>query len=121
MPRVLAARGEYVKLVHRLLRLGMLDLTTAPRCVNSLFGVPKGDDIRLILDARLANCHFIDAPRVTLPSPSHLAQLQANGSLAVAKCDLSNFYHQLVLPQWIRTYFALPPLTARERAALASH
>lgn len=120
-PRVLAERGEYVKLVHRMLRLGMLDLTTAPQCVNSLFGVPKGDDIRLILDARLANCHFIDAPRVTLPSPSHLAQLQANGPLAVAKCDLSNFYHQLVLPQWIRTYFALPALTTRERAALASH
>jgi hypothetical protein len=45
-----------------------------PRCVNSLFGVPKGDDIRLILDARLANCHFVDEPNVRLPSPSHLAQ-----------------------------------------------
>ena len=119
-PRVLAARGEYVKLVRRMLRLGMLQLTDAPRCVNSLFGVPKGDDIRLILDARLANCHFVDAPRVNLPSPAHLAQLQARGTFAVAKCDLSNFYHQLVLPQWIRTYFALPALKPREQAFLAS-
>ncbi len=119
-PRVLAQRSEYIKLVHRMLRLGMLQLTSTPQCVNSLFGVPKGDDIRLILDARLANCQFVDAPRVRLPSPSHLAQLQAKGPFAVAKCDLSNFYHQLVLPDWIRPYFALPALTAREQASLLS-
>jgi hypothetical protein len=118
-PRVLAERGEYIKLVHRMLRVGMLQLTSTPHCVNSLFGVPKGDDIRLILDARLANCYFVDAPHVRLPSPSHLAQLQATGPFAVAKCDLSNFYHQLVLPEWIRAYFALPSLTASEQASLA--
>ena len=60
------------------------------------------------------------APRIRLPSPSHLAQLQAQGEIAVAKCDLSNFYHQLVLPEWIRSYFALPALTPGERASLAS-
>ncbi len=119
-PRVLAERSEYIKLVRRMLRLGMLQLTSTPHCVNSLFGVPKGDDIRLILDARLANCHFVDAPYVRLPTPSHLAQLQAQASFAVAKCDLSNFYHQLVLPEWIRPYFALPALTLREQASLAS-
>ena len=119
-PRVLATRTEYIKLVHRMLRLGMLQLTSTPHCVNSLFGVPKGDDIRLILDARLANCYFVDAPPVRLPSPSHLAQLQATSAFVVAKMDLSNFYHQLVLPQWIRSYFALPALTPREQAALAS-
>ena len=117
---MLAERTEYIKLVHRMLRLGMLQLTSTPHCVNSLFGVPKGDDIRLILDARLANCYFVDAPPVRLPSPSHLAQLQATGPFAVAKCDLSNFYHQLVLPEWIRPYFALPALTPREQASLAS-
>jgi hypothetical protein len=119
-PRVLATRNEYVKLVHRMLRLGMLQLTSSPHCVNSLFGVPKGDDIRLILDARLANCYFVDSPHVRLPSPSHLAQLQAEGPFAVAKCDLSNFYHQLELPQWIRPYFALPSLSLREQASLAT-
>ena len=116
-PRVLAKRGEYVKLVRRMLTLGMLQLTAEPNCVNSLFGVPKGDDTRLILDARLANCYFTDAPPVRLPSPSHLAQLQATSAFVVAKMDLSNFYHQLVLPDWIRPYFALPALTAGEQAA----
>ena len=119
-PRVLATRAEYIKLVHRMLRLGMLQLTSTPLCVNSLFGVPKGDDTRLILDARLANCYFVDAPPGRLPSPSHLAQLQATSVFAVAKMDLSNFYHQLVLPQWMRSYFALPALKPREQAVLAS-
>ena len=120
-PRVLATRGEYIRLVRRMLGLGMLQLSSTPQCVNSLFGVPKGDDIRLILDARLANCYFIDAPTVRLPTPSHFAQLQATSGFVVSKLDLSNFYHQLVLPEWIRPYFALPPLSAKEQSQLAQH
>jgi hypothetical protein len=122
-PRVLAHRRQYVQLVHRMLRLGMLQFTTAPQCVNGLFGVPKGDDeTRLILDARAANCYFVDSPHVQLPSPSHLAQLQVHNGrpFSVAKMDLSNFYHQLVLPSWVRPYFSLPPLSAKEMRSLAS-
>lgn len=54
---------------------------------------------------------------VILPSPSHVTALRvqdARDHLWVAKLDLSNFYHQLALPQWIRPYFALPALTAEE-------
>jgi hypothetical protein len=119
-PRVLAVRAEYVSLIARMLRLGMLSLTSSPVCVNGLFGVPKGEQIRLILDARPANCYFVRPPRVTLPSPSHFASLQIppGRSLYVAKMDLSNFYHQLTLPEWMRPYFALPALTVAECRAL---
>jgi hypothetical protein len=119
-PRVLAGRSEYTALVARMHSLGMLSMTTAPMCVNGLFGVPKGDKIRLILDARPANCYFVRPPHVTLPSPSHLAALRIpqGRPLYVAKMDLSNFYHQLTLPEWMRPYFALPPLTAAEIGAL---
>ena len=34
--------------------------------------------------------------------------------------DLSNFYHQLTLPDWIRPYFALPALTAKEVGGISS-
>jgi hypothetical protein len=66
--------------------------------------VPKGDQIRLILDARPANCYFTRPPRVRLPSPTHLANLRIPDGqpLYIAKMDLSNFYHQLTLPDWIR-------------------
>lgn len=115
-PRVLAEHGEYVALVRRMIQLGMLSMTTSPSCVNGLFGVPKGEQTRLILDARPANCYFVRPPAVVLPSPSHLAALRIphGRPLFVAKMDLSNFYHQLTLPEWIRPYFALPALSAQD-------
>ena len=83
--------------------------------------MPKGDGTtRLILDARHANCYFVRPPKVVLPSPSHLAALRlpSHSPLYVAKLDLSNFYHQLALPEWMHQYFALPALSAEELAGL---
>jgi hypothetical protein len=120
-PRVLADRQQYISLVQRMLDLGMLSLTATPKCVNGLFGTPKGETaIRLILDARYANCYFCDPPHVVLPSPSHLAGLAVpDGShLWVAKMDLSNFYHQFLLPVLMQTYFALPHLSHSELTSL---
>lgn len=120
-PRVLADRHQYVELVKRMLLLGMLDLITEPACINGLFGVPKEDgQIRLILDARRANCYFVDPPHVQLPSPSQLSHLVVDQQQPfwVAKLDLSNFYHQLVLPSWMRPFFALPSLSVSELSSL---
>jgi hypothetical protein len=66
----------------------------------------------LIIDARPANSSFIDSPKVELPTPDILSDLQIehNQNLFVAKVDLDNFYHRLRLPNWIRPYFALPPI-----------
>ena len=122
-PSVWADEGEYVKLVKRMVALSMLEFTDSPICVNGIFGIPKSDgQIRLILDARPANCWFTDPPHVSLPSPSHLASLvvPSGDPVWVAKSDLSNFYHQLVLPEWMRPYFCLPGLSAVEVAALVA-
>ena len=122
-PYVWADAGEYVKLVKRMLVLSMLEFTNSPICVNGIFGVPKPDtQIRLILDARPANCWFVDPPHVSLPSPSHIARLVVppGKPVWVAKSDLSNFYHQLVLPEWMRAYFCLPCLSSMEVATLSA-
>ena len=106
-----------------MLKLGMLEMTSAPACVNGFFGMPKGDtDIRLILDARAANCLFVDPPHVQLPIPSDLAQLliPADSPLLVAKLDISNFYHRISLPSWIRPFFSLPSLSHQELLELSS-
>jgi hypothetical protein len=116
-PRVFAERIEYLALVKRMMGVGMLTLTATPLCVNGLFATPKGDGTtRLILDARPANCYFLRPPSVKLPSPAHLAALRLPhaGNLFVAKLDLSNFYHQLALPAWMRVYFALPAVSLQE-------
>jgi len=89
----------------------MASLTTQPKIINGVFCVPKDDkEDRLIIDAVFANAWFVEPAKVRLPDPSHLARLIVSadsGPLYVAKSDLSNFYHHLALPQWIRPYFCL--------------
>jgi hypothetical protein len=116
-PRILkfASSSEYCELVRRMHSINMLAFTTDPKVVNGFFGVPKdGDKIRLIIDARPANCHFTVPPKVELPTPDLLANLVAPAGkpFYVAKVDLDNFYHRLRLPVWMRPYFALPPVRA---------
>ena len=110
-----ASSEQHQLLVQRLHSLNMVDFTTAPKVINGYFGVPKDEDaIRLIIDARPANNAFVDPPKVELPTPDLLANLVAptDQSFYVAKVDLDNFYHRLVLPEWLRPYFALPPVRA---------
>ncbi len=113
--KLCASPSEWVKLVRRLLALGMVDFTTQPAVVCGVFAVPKSaDSDRLIIDARPANTHFAEPEPVQLPTPDLLAKLHTDGDrpFFVAKVDLDNFYHRLRLPVWLRPYFALPPVRA---------
>ncbi len=118
-PRVMvcASHEEYLALIRRMVDLGMVEFTTAPKVVNGVFGVPKdGNSIRLIIDARPANAVFVEPPKVQLPTPDLLSQLVVpeGTPFFVAKVDIDNFYHRLTLPSWMRPYFALPPLSSSE-------
>ena len=88
------------------------------RCGLGVFAVPKDtDQDRLIIDAVFANAWFTTPPKVKLPDPSHLAKLvttSLSGPLFVAKSDLSNFYHHLELPVWLRPYFCLVGIPASD-------
>lgn len=116
-PRVAGLRSEYVKLVARMLSIGMLSFTSQPKAVNGVFTVGKDADFdRLIIDAQPANRLFRDPPGVTLPNPSHLVQLrlEPGSRMFVGKSDFSNYYHHVKLMDWLRDYFALPALTRDE-------
>jgi hypothetical protein len=116
-PRLFASAAEYRGLIRRMVGANMLAFTRQPLVVNGIFGVRKGpDSIRLIIDARAANAVFVEPPKVTLPTPDLLVRLQSDASqpLFVGKRDLDNFYHRLALPEWLRPYFALPPLRAAD-------
>jgi hypothetical protein len=116
-PRVAGSRHEYVQLVARMVALGMLSFTAAPRAVNGVFAVGKDADAdRLIIDAQPANRLFVPSPHVALPGPSHLVQLHVpkGRTMYTGKTDLSNYYHHIGLPSWMRPYFALPPLSPAE-------
>lgn len=114
---MMCSHSEYVKLLTRMSAAGMLDFSLEAKCVNGIFCVPKdGDSLRLIIDARPANAVFVEPDHVHLPTPDLVARLQApkDSHLFVAKVDLDNFYHRLRLPDWLRPYFALPPVLSDE-------
>ena len=106
---------DYVRILRRMLALGMVCFTLEPKVVNGLFGTPKSDgSLRLVFDGRRANATFTDAPSVELPGPDLLAKLEceADGDIFVAKADLDSYYHRIRLPVWMRPYFALPAVPA---------
>lgn len=120
---VFASRTEYVRLVARLHSLGMVAFTSSPKAVNGAFAVVKDvDKQRFILAAQPANVCFRQPPKVRLPNPAHFVSLHvpAGKRVFVAKADLSNFYHQLLIPSWLRDYFAMPALTAAELRLLGA-
>lgn len=107
--------SEYVKLVRRMLISGMISFTRQPKVINGLFATPKPDGgQRLIINARPCNHHFADPPPVELPTPDIMARLVVppGSKLYMAKVDIDNFYHRLLLPEWIWPYFALPPVSS---------
>jgi len=116
-PTVVGSPIEYRLLLRRMLPLGMIAVTRHPKVINGAFCVPKdGDALRLIIDARYANAHFVAPPTIELPTPDLMCHIVSDPSrpLYVAKADLDNFYHRLRLPLWMRPYFALPAVSAAD-------
>jgi hypothetical protein len=106
---------EYIKLIQRMMPLNMLSFTTEPKVVNGIFATPKPDGMqRLIFNGTRGNRVFIDPPYVSLPTPDITARLSvpSGSKLFTAKTDIDNFYHRLVLPEWMWPYFALPPVSS---------
>lgn len=112
------SHGEYLRLLQRMSAASMLDFTTAPKVVNGIFAVDKdnGAAQRLIVNAIPANSVFAEPPHTDLPNPEHIAALvlEHAARLYVAKCDISNYYHQILLPEWLRPFFALPSVRRRD-------
>ena len=113
--RMDVAPSEYVKLIKRMMPLGMLHFTMHPKVVNGIFATPKPDGLqRLIINARPGNHAMVDPPHVSLPTPDVTARLAVppGHKLYVGKTDIDNFYHRLLLPEWMWPYFALPAVSS---------
>ena len=122
--RLKASPVEWAHLVRRGAANGMFAFTTKPVVVNGAFGIPKdAGAIRFIVAAQPANALFVDPPPFELPSPELLSALRPpddeSRPLLVASCDISDYYHRLLLPDWMQPYFALPPVLACEIPSLA--
>jgi hypothetical protein len=120
-PRVFGSRSEYQRLIRRMYDLGMVSFDSSPKCINGVFAVKKEESSqRLIIDARPANALFIRPPGVRLPDPSVLLNISvpSHETLYVAKNDIKDFYHSILLPEWLVPYFGLPPVDLRELGLL---
>ena len=111
-----AEQEEYEKLILRMVDCGMVQLSSeAPKETCSVFCVSKADSNlqRLIINAQRTNCWFEEPPKTRLPNLEMLAQARAKKvRLFAAKYDLSNFYHFLKLPAWLRKFFCLPKISS---------
>ena len=76
----------------------------------------KSGKLRLIIDARLANCHFEEPAHVALTTGEGLSSLEFSKgeSVTVAAADLKDAFYHLSLPEEIRPYFSLPRVRARD-------
>jgi hypothetical protein len=96
----------------------MIKFTTQePLVINGLFGTPKGEKIRLIIDGRPSNRIFADPPHIELSGPDQLAKLtipSTDKPLFIAKCDLSDFLYRFRTPEWMHQYFGLPSILSHE-------
>ena len=69
--------------------------------------------IRLILDARPANCVFADPPKVELPTPDLVARMMTDGRpFFKLKLDQDNYYHRIKVPEWMIPFFAIAQVRA---------
>ena len=109
-------RGEYAPLLHRMDQAGMVAFQDyAPQVVNGLFGVKKDEQKdRVIFDGRRCNMFFNLPDKVSLPSPTGLADLMLppDSSLYVCKTDMDNQFHRLRAPEWLWQYFGLPRISS---------
>jgi hypothetical protein len=122
-PVVKVEHTEWCKVVRRARDVGLFKFVLHPKCVNGVFGTPKKDQQRFIVDCRPANAMMVDSPAVSLPTPDLLAAVRpiAGRPLYVGKVDLDNFYHRIRLPDWLVPYFALPPVRAGEVGLAAEY
>lgn len=114
-------RGEYAELVRRGLNSNLFALSdTPPLVVNGIFTIPKDSatpngEQRLILDARPANACMKKPPWFFLPTPDVFARLVPGAApLYSAKCDVSNFFHKLAIPESWSKWFGLPAVWSDE-------
>lgn len=113
-----AAPGQHPAIMQELAQTGMTRYLEASEvvAVNSYFGVDKapGAPLRFILNGTSANSLLREPDKVSLPSPSLLADLHLpeGETLFLAKTDLSDYFYTFQIPEYLVPYFCLPPVSS---------
>ena len=75
-----------------------------------VFKEEDGDSLRALFDARPPNTKFRDPPKTRLLTAEGLAKLEVELAdvLLASGYDLRNYYHFLLVPEWMAELFGLP-------------
>ena len=110
-------RAEYPDFIQDIHRRGLVNLTLEPaERVAMLFVGKKDKQLRAIVDARLPNRRFADAPGVSLATPEAFARLEVTEDIRpwMATVDVENCFYRMRIDHGLGRYFCLPPIRASE-------
>ena len=84
--------------------------------VECFFVAKKNGKLRLVIDARRANCHFADPSYTYLCTGDGLSriELEPGESVCVSASDLKDAFYHILLPAEWRRYFGLRSCRARD-------
>ena len=103
-------KGEYAAIIRLLVERKVVELCDTPaEVIHDIFGVPKQDMARLIFNGVHVNSMCNVPPSPNLPLIESLVKLVVpeGERLRVALIDLADYYHTLVLPEWLRQLMGL--------------
>ena len=92
---------RYRRLVERLHRAGMVRFSDSCESQVGVFAVAKKNGKqRMVIDCRVANCHFTPSQPVSLPTSGGLSQmrLDAGREVHIGHFDLRDAFYQIGLP-----------------------
>ena len=114
----LRSRSVKLGLVKCLLARGLTELSTSDGVRVGIFCVWKSDGVkmRLIVDARISNCHFSEPTNPDLPTGASYARLRVKRGevLNASGLDHKDAFYTMELPAELLPYFTLDPICASD-------
>ncbi|CAK0855451.1 unnamed protein product, partial [Prorocentrum cordatum] len=110
-------RSAYIGFIQDGLARGIFRLARRRKEAIQIFFVKKKDgEIRIVVDCRRSNQHFVDAPKVHLFSGSSFAEVEVpeGRQLFYAGGDVQNAFYQHRMPAWLQPYFGMDAVKASE-------
>ncbi|CAJ1334079.1 unnamed protein product [Effrenium voratum] len=110
--------SKYASFIKRLYDLHLVDvsLSVPEERVSIFFVKKKGGRLRMIVDCRLANTHFVEPEGIRLASADSLSKMEIpEGSpLYLATADLQNAFYTMGMPESLRQFFGLRRVRAAD-------
>jgi len=114
-----AAYGDYLASLYR---AGMIRLDLQPTGFCTPFFVWKDDaldSLRCLFDCRVVNEGFADAPPTRLMTAETFTKLKLEDdqTLFGTGYDVKDFYHAILMPDWLSSRFGLPAVSSEVLAS----